>query len=79
MKGDDIYEFTKSSDWDKFQSWAFGGDCEDKQAMDIMNMWNEKHGSKVKISEDETILESLFKMIDLYKKEHHEQRSHNNP
>lgn len=54
---------------DEFAEWAFGKDCEGKKFTILMEMWNEKHGSKYMLSPHEEIHNSIEKMIELWRQE----------
>lgn len=59
---------------EKFAIWAFGKISWDKfmcyeiDSIDLMKIWNDRHGEKLRIDEADLIYESMEKMKNIWKK-----------
>jgi hypothetical protein len=47
--------------------WAFGEGFETEEAIDLLDRWNKLHGDKLLLHEDDTILDDVEKIVNLWK------------
>lgn len=60
-----------------FEVWAYGDDIWnkylvfDRDSIDLMNSWNQRHGDKLILKENDLITVMRNKMLEIYKEEMH--------
>jgi hypothetical protein len=52
----------------KFYEWAFGNFDDPLTAIDRVYEWNKRHGDLLLLKREDVIMESLDKMVEIYKK-----------
>ena len=67
-----LFAVSRCTDED-FALWAFGNVWHeyvvyDKDSVDLMNAWNERHGELLKLEEHMSVLESMKTMKELWEK-----------